>query len=68
MVVRVEMVVMEKKRKGDDGEDGSFIVMVMEFVEGGEVVGIVTGKVIGVVTGGVPEKRGSAPSQGGWPA
>ena len=38
MVVRVEMVLMEKKQKGDGGEDGSFVVVVMEFIEGGEVV------------------------------
>ena len=61
MVVRVEMVVMEKKRKGDGGEDGSFVVMVMEFVEGGEVVGIVAGKVIGVVTRGVAGEEGLDP-------
>ena len=57
MVVRVEMVVMEKKRKGD----GSFVVMVMEFVEGGEVVGIVAGKIIRVVIGGVAGEEGLGP-------
>ena len=38
MVVKLKMVVMEKKQKGDGGEDGSFVVVVMEFIEGGEVV------------------------------
>jgi len=61
VVVIVEMVVMEKKQKGDGGEDGSFVVMVMEFVEGGEVVGIVAGKIIGVVIGGVPGEEGLGP-------
>ena len=28
MVVRVEMMVMEKKRKGDGGEDGSLLKVV----------------------------------------
>ena len=65
MVVRVEMVVMEKKRKGDGGEDGSFVVVVMEFVEGGEVVAEkVTGKIVGVVTGGVAEEEGLGPLLG----
>ena len=61
MVVRVKMVVMEKKRKGDGGEDGSFVVVVMEFVEGSEVVRIVTGKVVGVVDGGVAREEGLGP-------
>ena len=61
MVVRVEMVMMEKKRKGDGGEDGSFVVVVMEFVEGGEVFGIVAGKVVGVVAGGVAGEEGLSP-------
>jgi len=52
------MVVMEKNKK-DGGEDGRFVVVVMKFVKGGEVV---TGMVARVVA----EKRGSAPSQGWW--
>ena len=47
----MEMVVMEKNKR-DGGEDGRFVVVVMKFVEGGEVViGIVTGMVAGVVVG-----------------
>jgi len=49
VVVRVEMVVIEKNKR-DGGEDGIFVVVVMKFVEGGEVVtGIVTGMIAGVV-------------------
>ena len=62
MVVRVEMMVMEKKQKGDGGEDGSFVVVVMEFIEGGKVVaGIVAEMVAGVVTGGVAGEEGFGP-------
>ena len=47
MVVRVEMVVMEKNKR-DGGEDGRFIVVVMEFVEGGGVIaGMVAGGIVG---------------------
>ena len=49
MVVTVKMVVMEKNKR-DGGEYGRFVVVVMKFVEGGEVVaGIVAGVVAAVV-------------------
>ena len=57
MVVRVEMVVMEKNKR-DGGEDGRFIVVVMEFVKGG---GVVVGIVAGVVVGGVIGEEGPGP-------
>ena len=57
MVVRVEMVVMEKNKR-DGGEDGRFIVVVMEFVEGD---GVVPGMVVGVVVGGVVGEEGPDP-------
>ena len=57
MVVRVEMVVMEKNKR-DGGEDGRFIVVVMEFFEGG---GVVTGIVAGVVAGGIVSEAGPGP-------
>jgi len=51
VVVRVEMVVMEKNKR-DGGEDGRFIVVVMEFVEGGgDVARIVTRVVAGDLVG-----------------
>ena len=43
MVVRVEMVVMEKNKR-DGGEDGRFVVTVMKFVEG-EGVGVGDGSI-----------------------
>jgi len=53
MVVKLKMVVMEKKQKGDGGEDGSFVVVMMEFIECGEVVAeICCGVVAGVIAGG----------------
>ena len=61
MVVRVEMVVIEKNKR-DGGEDGRFVVVVMKFIEGGEVVaGIVTGMVAGVVAEDVAGEEGSGP-------
>ena len=60
MVVRVEMVVMEKNKR-DGGEDGRFIVVVMELVEGDGVVAEIVAE---VVAGGVVEKRDPAFSQG----
>ena len=58
MDVKVEMVVMEKNKR-DGGEDGWFIVVVMEFVEGGGVVaGIVAGMVARVVAGGIVGEEG----------
>ena len=48
-MVRVEMVVMEKNKR-DGGEDGRFVVVVMKFAEGGEVIaGIVSVMIAGVV-------------------
>ena len=62
MVVRVGMVVMDEKQKGDGGEDGSLVVVVIEFVEGGEIVtGIVAGMVVGVVAGDVVGEEGFNP-------
>ena len=50
-MVRVDMVVMEKNKRGG-GKDGGFGVVVVMFVEDGEVVtGIVAGMVIGDVVG-----------------
>ena len=47
----MDMMVMEKNKR-DGGEDGRFVVVVMKFVEGGEVVtGIVAGMVARDVTG-----------------
>ena len=61
MVVRVEIVVMEKNKR-DGGEDGRFVVVVMKFVEGGEVVaGIVAEMFIGVVARGVAGEEGLGP-------
>ena len=51
MVVRVEMVVMEKNKR-DGGENERFVVVVMKFVGGGEVIaGIVDGMIAGDVAG-----------------
>jgi len=60
-VMRVVMVVMQKNKR-DGGEDGRFVVAVMKFVEGGEVVtGIVTGMVAGVAAEDVAEEKGLGP-------
>ena len=50
MVVRVQMVVMEKNKKDGD-EDGRFVVVVMKFVEGGEVVAGMIVEVVAVEEG-----------------